>query len=76
MQGHHGEFEPGKAQYSTPNFLTGCFLKQHIETQNLGKAQSYLGGLASRGAPGVVRLVSSSESISFFSCSARDDVVS
>ena len=45
MQGHHGEFEPGKAQYSTPNFLTGCFLKQHIETQNLGKAQSYLGAL-------------------------------
>ena len=45
--GRHGKFEPGKAQYSTPFFLTGCL---HIETQNLGKAQA-LGGLASRGAP-------------------------
>ena len=26
IQGCHGEFEPGKAQYSTPIFLTGCFL--------------------------------------------------
>ena len=25
-QGRHGEFEPGKAQYSTTIFLTGCFL--------------------------------------------------
>ena len=25
-QGRHGEFEPGKAQYSTPNFLTVFFL--------------------------------------------------
>ena len=46
MQGRHGhgEFEPGKAQYSTPKFLTGCFLYEHIETQNLGKAQA-LGAL-------------------------------
>ena len=26
LQGHHGEFEPGRVQYSTPNFLTSCFL--------------------------------------------------
>ena len=39
-QGHHNEFEPGKAQYSCTIFLTGCFLKEHIETQNLGKARA------------------------------------
>ena len=44
MQGRHGKFEPGKAQYSTPIFLTGCFLLERIETQNLGKAQA-LGAL-------------------------------
>ena len=26
MQGRDGEFEPGKVQYSTQKFLTGCFL--------------------------------------------------
>ena len=27
IKGRHGEFEPGKAQYSTPNFfMNGCFL--------------------------------------------------
>ena len=27
LQDRHGEFEPGKVQYSTPIFfLTGCFL--------------------------------------------------
>ena len=41
IQGRHGEFEPGKAQY-----LTGCFLYEPIETQNLGN----LGGLACHGA--------------------------
>ena len=25
-QGHRGKFEPGKAQYSTPNLFKGCFL--------------------------------------------------
>ena len=44
VQGRHGEFELGKAQYSTPNFLTSCFLQERIETQNLGKAQA-LGAL-------------------------------
>ena len=33
--GHHGDFEPGKAQYSTPNFF------DLIETQNLGMAQAF-----------------------------------
>ena len=44
LQGSHGQVEPGKAQYSTPFFLTGCFLLEGIETQNLGKAQA-LGAL-------------------------------
>ena len=35
IQGRHGKLEPGKAQYSTRIFLTGC-----IEIQNLGKAQA------------------------------------
>ena len=26
LQGHHGIFEPGKAQYSTPNFFDQLFL--------------------------------------------------
>ena len=30
-QGRHSEFEPRKAQYSTPNFLTDCFLKEHMK---------------------------------------------
>ena len=34
-QGRHGEFEPGKAQYSTPNLFDRLIL----ETQNLGKAK-------------------------------------
>ena len=50
VQGRHGEFELGKAQYSTPIFLTCSFFQEHIETQNLGKAQG-LGGLTSRGSP-------------------------
>ena len=41
VQGRHGEFEPGKAQYSTPNFFDRFFLYEHIETQNLGKAQAF-----------------------------------
>ena len=43
-QARHGEFEPGKAQYSTPNFFDRLFLKERIETQNLDKAQA-LGAL-------------------------------
>ena len=41
-QGRHGEFEPGKVQYSTQNILTSCFLLYlfRIETQNLGKDQT------------------------------------
>ena len=39
-KGRHGEFEPGKAQYSTPKFLTSCFLYERTEAQNLGKAQA------------------------------------
>ena len=34
------EFEPGKAQYSTPIFFINCYLKERIETQKLGKAQA------------------------------------
>ena len=42
-QGRHGEFEPGKVQYSTPKFFDRLFLihkKELIETQNLGKDQT------------------------------------
>ena len=46
MQGRHGEFEPGKAQYSTPIFWPVVSYKSIliIEIQNLGKAQA-LGAL-------------------------------
>ena len=40
MQGRHGEFEPGKAQYSTPIFFDRLFLIRPIENQNLGNAQA------------------------------------
>ena len=39
-QGHHGEFEPDKAQYSTPFFFWLVFLIGAFETQNLGKARA------------------------------------
>ena len=41
-QGRHGEFEPGKVQYSTPNFFHLFFSYKSvlIETQNLGKDQT------------------------------------
>ena len=39
-KGLHSEFEPGKAQYSTPNFFDQLF----FETQNLRQAQA-LGAL-------------------------------
>ena len=42
LQGRHGEFEPGKVQYSTPNFFDQLFL---IEIQNLGKQGPGLGAL-------------------------------
>ena len=49
-QGCQSKFEPDKAQYSTPNFFTGCcFLWERIETQNLGKAQA-LGALPAMAA--------------------------
>ena len=44
IQGRQGEVESDKAQYSTPFFLTSCFLLEGVETQNLGKAQA-LGAL-------------------------------
>ena len=44
IQGRYSEFKLSKAQYSTPIFLTCCFFQEHIETQNLGKAQG-LGAL-------------------------------
>ena len=38
IQGRHGEFEPGKVQYSTQNFFDRLFLIR--ATQNLGKDQT------------------------------------
>ena len=49
-----GEFEPGKAQYSTQIFLTGCFLYEGTETQNLGKAQA-LGTLPAVARPDTLK---------------------
>ena len=40
IQGRHGEFEPGKVQYSTPIFFWLVVFYKRIETQNLGKDQS------------------------------------
>ena len=41
-QGHHGEFELGKVQYSTPNFFwpVVSYKSICIKTQNPGKAQA------------------------------------
>ena len=44
VQGRHGEFEPGKVQYSTPNFFDRLFLIRAYWNPNLGKAQA-LGAL-------------------------------
>ena len=55
-QRRHGEFEPDKAQYSTPNFFDRLFLKGHIETQNLGKAQPTLVALPAVEALGTTEL--------------------
>ena len=50
IQGRHGEFKPGKAQYSTPNFFDRLFLIR--EYSNLKSRHGPgLGGLASRGGP-------------------------
>ena len=44
-QGRHGVFEPGKTQYSTPNFFWPVVsYKRVFQTQNLDKAQA-LGAL-------------------------------
>ena len=45
--GRYGEFEPDKAQYSTPNLFDQLFLITRSK-QGLG-----LGGLASRGSPAI-----------------------
>ena len=47
-QGCHSKFEPGKAQYSTPNFFNRLFL---IRAYWNPKSSPGFGGLASRGAP-------------------------
>ena len=36
LQGRHREFEPGKAQYSTPNFLDLLFLIRALEIKPCG----------------------------------------
>ena len=59
-QGRHGEFEPGKAQYSTPNSFDRLFLIRaywnSTETQNLGKAQALGAFLVGRGGSGPVNV--------------------
>ena len=46
MQGRHGEFEPGKAQYSNPNFFDRLFLiiRGYWNPKSKDKAQA-LGAL-------------------------------
>ena len=43
-QGRHGEFEPGKAQYSTPIFFDRLFLIRAYENPKFGQGPG-LGGL-------------------------------
>ena len=49
-QGRHGEFEPGKAQYSTPNCFDQLFLIRVYWNPKSRQAPG-LRGLASRGNP-------------------------
>ena len=49
-QGRHGEFEPGKAQNSTPNFFDRLFLIRAYWNPKSRQGPG-LGGLASRGGP-------------------------
>ena len=49
-QGRHGEFEPGKAQYSTPNFFDRLFLIKEYSNPKSRQGPG-LGGLASCGGP-------------------------
>ena len=54
-QGRHGEFEPGKSQYSTPNFFDQLFLiRAHLNPKS--RQGPGLGGLASRGGPADLKL--------------------
>ena len=50
MQCDKGKFEPGKAQYSTPNFFHLWFLIR-VYWNAKSKQDPGLGGLASRGSP-------------------------
>ena len=49
-QGRHGEFEPDKALYSTPNFFDWLFLIRAYWNPKSRQGPG-LGGLASRGSP-------------------------
>ena len=50
LQGRHGEFESGKAQYSTPIFFDRLFLIR-VYLNPKSRQGPGLGGLASRGGP-------------------------
>jgi hypothetical protein len=53
-QGRHGEFEPGKAQYSTPNFFDRLFLIRAYWNPKCRQGPG-LGGLVKCGAPDCCR---------------------
>ena len=55
IQGRHGEFEPGKAQYSTPNIFDRLFLIR-VYWNPKSRQGPGLGGLASRGGPDIYLL--------------------
>ena len=60
MQGRHGEFETGKAQYSTPNLFNWLFLIRVYRNPKSRQGPGLgglggLAGLASCGGPGVVQ---------------------
>ena len=50
FQGRHGEFESGKAQYSTQNFFDQVLLVRAYRNPKSRQGPG-LGGLASRGGP-------------------------
>ena len=52
IQGRHGEFEPGKAQHSAPIFFHRLFLIR-VYWYPKSRQGPGLGGLASRGGPGI-----------------------
>jgi hypothetical protein len=58
LQGHHGKFEPGKAQYSTPNFFDWFLIRAYCNPKS--RQGPGLGSLASRATPAVLKFLQNS----------------